>query len=183
MYNELVILGLLMEGPRHGYELLRLIRERGMHEYINLAASSMYKTLERLQAQGHIEAHLERVGSRPERRVYRITPKGEEHLRELLREAFHRVEPYYDPLYAALTFAKHLPKEEVISALEERRWLRLEELRHLEEVLEIVRDIAVKHGVDTFYAQAVLRAGIKGLGAEVEWLNEIVKELKERECS
>jgi len=183
MYNELVILGLLMEGPRHGYDLLRLIRERGMHEYINLAMSSMYKTLERLSSQGHIEAHLERVGARPERRVYRITPKGEERLRELLREALHRVEPYYDPLYAALTFAKHLPEEEVIHALEERKGLRLEELSHLEEVLEIVRDIALKHNVDTFYAQAVLRAGIKGLSAEIEWLSEIVEELKEREFS
>ncbi|HIC95742.1 TPA: PadR family transcriptional regulator [Candidatus Bipolaricaulota bacterium] len=135
----------------------------------------------RLRRNGYIEAHTERVGPRPERRVYRITPEGEEHLRGLLREALYRVEPYYDPLYAALTFAKYIPQEEVIDALGERRKRHLEEIRHLEEVLEEVRAIAEQHGVDTFYAEAILKGGIEVLKAEVEWLKGVCAELERRD--
>ena len=180
MYNELVVLGLLMEEPRHGYDLQRLIQERRMDEYINLAASSMYKVLNRLEAAGDIESRPETVGNRPERQVYHITPQGEERLKRLVRTMLHTFEPYYDPLNAALTFARYIAPSEVIEALQARRKLNLEGLHHLKEVIGEVRSFSNQYGVDTFYAQALLRGGIKMTGAYGEWLEEIIKELEER---
>ena len=180
MYNELVVLGLLMEGPRHGYDLQGLIQERGMDEYINLAASSMYKVLNRLETAGDIESRPETVGNRPERQVYHITPQGEERLKYLLRTMLHTLERYYDPLIAALTFARYIAPSEVIDALEERRKICLEQFNHLEEAIGQVRSLSDQYGVETFYAQAILRGGIKMTGAYGEWLEEIIKELEER---
>ena len=180
MYNERVVLGLLMDGARHGYDRQRLIKKRHMDEYINLAASSMYKELNRLQTAGKIESHPETVGSRPERQVYHITPQGEERLKDLLRTMLHTFEPYYDPLNAALTFARYIEPNEVREALQARRDLCLKQLHYQEEVIEQVRSFSNQYGRDPFYSNALLRGGIKMAEAYGEWLEEIIKDLEER---
>lgn len=179
-YLELVILGLLMEGPHHGYQIQQLIRQRHMDQYINLATSSMYKTLIRLEREGFVESHTERVGARPERRVYHITPEGEEYLKGLIRETLNEIQPYYDPLYAALTFAHYIPTEEVIVALERRREHYRGVLQHLKETEVMLKELEERYGVEVFYPQAIVRAGIKGVSAELEWLDEVLVELARR---
>jgi DNA-binding PadR family transcriptional regulator len=182
-YLDLVILGLLKEGPRYGYQIQQLIRQRHMDQYIRLAVSSMYKTLARLEREGYVKSHAQQVGARPTRRIFHITPKGEEQLRKLLEKAFRKIESYHDPLYAALTFAHHLPPQEVAGHLRARLEWTQGMIRNLREHLEQVRGITEEYGVDTFYAQAILRGGIKGLSAEAEWLEELIRDLEERRCS
>lgn len=73
--TELLVLALIEERPRHGYEIARLIDERSEGE-ISFYAASLYPTLYRLEDRGHIEGRwVERVGQR-RRRYYRITPSG-----------------------------------------------------------------------------------------------------------
>jgi PadR family transcriptional regulator, regulatory protein PadR len=72
---ELLILALLEERSRHGYELARLIDERSRGE-ITFHVASLYPTLYRLEDQGDIEGRwVERAGQR-RRRYYRITAAG-----------------------------------------------------------------------------------------------------------
>jgi DNA-binding PadR family transcriptional regulator len=40
--NEVVILGLLMEGDKHPYEMQQVMQERHMEHYIKLAKGSLY---------------------------------------------------------------------------------------------------------------------------------------------
>ncbi len=179
-YNELVVLGILSEGPKHGYEILQLVRARAMHEYIKLAMSSLYKTLDRLERKGFVTATKERVGERPERKVYRITREGEERLKELIRRNLNEIQPYYDPLYAALAFAHLVPPEEVISALKRRREHYRELLDHLRGIEAMLEELERERGLDLFFHLAIVRAGIKGVGAELEWLDETISGLSER---
>lgn len=73
--TELLILALLEERPRHGYEIARLIDERSDGE-IRFHAASLYPTLYRLEDRGVIEGRwVERAGQR-RRRYYRITAAG-----------------------------------------------------------------------------------------------------------
>jgi transcriptional regulator len=73
--TELLILALVDERPRHGYEIGRLIEERS-EGTINFHIASLYPTLYRLEDNGVIEGRwVERPGYR-RRRFYRITPKG-----------------------------------------------------------------------------------------------------------
>jgi transcriptional regulator len=72
---ELLILALLEERPRHGYEVARLIDERSEGE-ITFHVASLYPTLYRLEEKGLIKGRwVERAGQR-RRRYYRITPAG-----------------------------------------------------------------------------------------------------------
>lgn len=73
--TEILILALLEERPRHGYEIARLIDERSRGE-ITFHAASLYPTLYRLEDRGVIDGRwVERAGQR-RRRYYRITPAG-----------------------------------------------------------------------------------------------------------
>lgn len=72
---DLLILALVEERPRHGYEIARLIDERsgGALKY---HVASLYPTLYRLEDRGLIEGRwVEKTGIR-RRRYYRLLPKG-----------------------------------------------------------------------------------------------------------
>lgn len=76
---ELLILSLLEEGQRHGYEVAKLINERS-GERLRFQASSLYPVLFRMEKRGWIRGRwVEKDGER-RRRFYRLTPKGEEAL-------------------------------------------------------------------------------------------------------
>ena len=72
---ELLILALLEERERHGYEMAKLI-ERRSRGAISIYAASLYPTLYRLERRGIIEGRwVEKAGQR-HRRYYRLTSTG-----------------------------------------------------------------------------------------------------------
>lgn len=53
--SDVVLLSLLAEQPRHGYDLDRIIEQRGYRQWTSLASSSVYYVLGRLADRGLIE--------------------------------------------------------------------------------------------------------------------------------
>jgi PadR family transcriptional regulator PadR len=77
---ELMILALLDDRERHGYELARLIGERSLGA-INFHVASLYPTLYRMEDKGLIEGRwVEKAGQR-RRRYYRVTAAGRQALK------------------------------------------------------------------------------------------------------
>jgi PadR family transcriptional regulator, regulatory protein PadR len=77
--TPLLILSLLEAGPRHGYELSKLIesRSRGV---VKVHAASLYPLLYRLEKKRWIQGRwVEKPGER-RRRFYHLTPEGERQL-------------------------------------------------------------------------------------------------------
>ncbi len=73
--TEVLILALLEDRQRHGYEIGRLIGERS-EGTINFHVASLYPTLYRLEDKGLIDGRwVEKAGQR-RRRYYRLTPAG-----------------------------------------------------------------------------------------------------------
>src|SRR5918999_5217566 len=73
--TELLILALLEESERHGYDLARLIGERSRGA-INFHVASLYPTLYRMEDKGLIDGRwVEKAGQR-RRRYYRLTASG-----------------------------------------------------------------------------------------------------------
>lgn len=72
---EVLILALLEERQRHGYEIGRLIDDRS-NGAISFHVASLYPTLYRLEDRGLIEGRwVEKAGQR-RRRYYRLTREG-----------------------------------------------------------------------------------------------------------
>jgi len=72
---ELLILSLVQDQARHGYDIAKLIELRSGGE-LKFHAASLYPLLYRLEKRGWIDGRwVEKAGAR-RRRLYRITPAG-----------------------------------------------------------------------------------------------------------
>ena len=73
--TELLILSLLEDGPRHGYDIGKRIEERSRGR-LRLRIASLYPMLVRLESRGLIRGRwVERPGER-RRRYWRLTGEG-----------------------------------------------------------------------------------------------------------
>src|ERR1700735_2428634 len=73
---RLAILSLLTDGPRHGYELMKMLAQRSGGIY-RASAGTVYPTLQQLEDEGLIAAEL-----REGKKIYRLTDEGRRELEE-----------------------------------------------------------------------------------------------------
>ncbi len=79
--SEMLILSLLEDGPRHGYEIGKLIEARSGGK-LTFALPTLYPTLLRLESRGWIKGRwVEKAGER-RRCFYRLTAAGQRQLAE-----------------------------------------------------------------------------------------------------
>jgi DNA-binding PadR family transcriptional regulator len=89
---KLVILRLLDEKPRHGYEIIKALEERSGGVYAP-SPGTVYPTLALLEDLGYARATPEEGG----RKIYEITPEGRAHLAEhrpVVEDLFERISEF-----------------------------------------------------------------------------------------
>ena len=76
-HTDTIILKLLMDGDKYGYEISKLIQTRSAKEY-ELKEATMYSSLKRLESDSCITSYWgdETQGGR--RRYYKITERGKQ---------------------------------------------------------------------------------------------------------
>ncbi len=78
-FIEPCLLVLLREGASHGYTLVDGLRRFGFVEG-SIDPSIVYRTLREMEQEGLVISEWDTTGSGPPRRVYQVTPAGEEYL-------------------------------------------------------------------------------------------------------
>lgn len=78
---ELTVLGLVVEQPRHGYDLEQVIEQRGIRQWTDIGFSSIYYLLTKLEKRGLLGADAAGGGAKS-RRVFRATGEGRRAARE-----------------------------------------------------------------------------------------------------
>lgn len=79
--TEMLILALVEDRPRHGYEIAKLIEQRS-DGVLQFHVASLYPLLYRLEKRGHIKGTwVEKPGER-RRRFYKLTAAGKKVLDE-----------------------------------------------------------------------------------------------------
>lgn len=103
MYNnikkatiEMVLLKLLSEGDKYGYQLSKECSKRSNAKY-SILEGSMYPILYRLVSSGLISNYKKKAGVRLTRVYYHIEPEGMEHLAAMIDE-FHTMVHIVDKL-------------------------------------------------------------------------------------
>ena len=76
-HTDTMILRLLSEGDKYGYEIAKLIFERSGNEY-ELKEATMYSSVKRLETDGHITSYWGDESQGGRRKYYHITPSGKE---------------------------------------------------------------------------------------------------------
>src|SRR3954468_1203724 len=120
--TRLLVLGAIrIMQPVHGYEVRRELVSWRLEETTNVKPGSIYGAMRTLEKDGCIAVHAHEGGDRrPDRTTYVLTGEGEKEFQLLLREAWWTVSPARAPLIPALGLMQHLPRAELIRALQAR---------------------------------------------------------------
>ncbi len=84
--QELILLGLLKESPKHGYEIKKKIKEI-LSLFAGVDLKSIYYPLRILEKKKLVTKRITRPGRHPQRLVYTLTPQGEARFKELLNRS------------------------------------------------------------------------------------------------
>ena len=160
---DIVLLSLLAEQPRHGYDLDRVIEQRGYRQWTSLAFSSVYYLLKRLSERGLLEPDQ---GSQGRRTVFRVTEAGRRELRQAAGERVLAPAPPSAGVLPALNAYSRLDDPELVTLLVRRAEAllgRLDELR------------ALRAQVDEEHALAIFDYEILRQEADLTWTRTLLK--------
>jgi DNA-binding PadR family transcriptional regulator len=142
-----------------------------------VAPGSIYSSLKTLTKEGMVEtAGTNQVGNRPERTLYKITPRGELELSELLRETLWQWRMPIDPLVAAISLMSLLKRDELIAGLEARAAIITGGIAHAEYAIAAIDDKETPAHV-----KEMLRLLNARVGAELGWSKAFVERLRRGE--
>ncbi|HYB47175.1 MAG TPA: helix-turn-helix transcriptional regulator, partial [Streptosporangiaceae bacterium] len=133
---RLYLLRLLDEEPRHGYEVIRLLRDRFMGVY-SPSPGTIYPRLARLEEEGLV-THDEVDG----RKVYRITEAGREELRSRSDELDELEEELSASVSDIVREVREDVRETVRSLREELTWAARESRRANRDMAADLREQA-----------------------------------------
>ena len=160
---DIVVLSLLAEQPRHGYDLDRVIEQRGYRQWTSLAFSSVYYLLKRLSERGLLEPD---EGSQGRRTVFRVTEAGRRELRQAAGERVLAPAPPSAGVLPALNAYSRLDDPALAALLAQRAEAllgRLDELR------------ALRAPVDEEHALAIFDYEILRQEADLAWTRSLLK--------
>lgn len=165
--SAFVVLAVLAERPMHGYDLQKVVHDRGFLFWTQLRRSSSYKALQLLERHGLVAPRVE-SGAGPSRHVYTITERGLDHLRgeglsKLANPGHPRSE--IDLAIYALPF---LPRDEALAAFRQCRENLESRADFLRERLEWCRSRGLRMPALSF------ERPLAALEAEIAWLDGLV---------
>jgi DNA-binding PadR family transcriptional regulator len=136
---KFVILRLLKEQPRHGYEIIKALEEK-MGGYYTPSAGTIYPTLQLLEDQGYVRA-VETDG----KRVYHITAAGERFLtdnNDVLDDIFERVREAVRDFAGGDMAELNSAFASLATSIYKRAWRKGPEHPAIKRVAEILRKAA-----------------------------------------
>lgn len=166
---DLAVLGLLHEGPMHGYELRkRLNLMLGWGRV--LSYGTLYPTLKRLLRAGLIEespGSPAAVTGRP-KIVYTVTEAGHEEFERLMSEAGPTAweDDNFDIRFA---FFSRTDMEIRLRVLEGRR------MRLQERLDRVQRELSMTQAEVDRYAAELQRHGVESVEREVRWISDLIR--------
>ena len=169
--HEMLFLGLLMNGPKHGYEIKRVIEEE-LFPFVGLKVKSIYYPLRKMEQLKLIQKDVGREGKWPEKFVYSITSQGRKIFDHLITESFLSIERPYFNLDLSLYFLEYVDKNIVKRKLKGRGIFLRRIKRDLEEV---------KRKVDPSrkYLHIILQHDLDLVAAEIKSTATLINTLDE----
>jgi len=174
----LTVLGMLHTQPLHPYGIQRLLKQWGKDQVVNVSQrTSLYRTIDRLQAAGLVEvAETGRDQQYPERTVYKITDAGRAATREWLAEMLAVPRQEFPEFPAALSHVMMLTPGETL-ALMERREALLAAMH--EGIATGLASTAGMPRVISLEAEYVLATA----SAQLAWVRSIIDDLRTERLS
>lgn len=168
--SEQLILGILAEKSRHGYEIEKVIVERGMRAWTGIGFSSIYYLLGKLEKAELVISPASDNKSKA-RKLYTITAKGISTCTDATRKTLAQSQAH-EPLLVGLANSPLLDSAELVQLLNERR-------KQNEEAAQEIKQAQRAQGQLPAFVQAIFAYNIYKLNAEAQWAKATINKLQE----
>ncbi|MDD8013347.1 MAG: PadR family transcriptional regulator [Acidobacteriota bacterium] len=171
--KEAALLNLLSEKPKHAYEIEGDIKERDMRYWTEISMSSVYKLLNKLEAQGLLLSTVKLSKKNVAQKVYALTALGKKAFKDKLVLLLSTWEASRHPLDIGLASLWLLKNDEAIALLTKYG-------EHLERMLVCYAELEKylrEHQCPPGNIQLATRR-LHMLGGEKKWLQEFIGELQ-----
>jgi DNA-binding PadR family transcriptional regulator len=172
--GELALLSLVVEKPRHAYEIEQVIEARNMRNWTEIGFSSIYRILSKLEEVGWVNGEMQPPEGRgPARKVYHPTPAGEKIWREAALHNLAKPQRKYSSFLLGLDNLGALPKDEAQQAIQ--IYLNDQQFIH-QQLSTAIENHPMK---DDFFIAIFFDYLVHQLAAEIEWLKASSQRLDE----
>ncbi len=163
------LLALLAKEPAHGYELKLALEQTFGEAYPSPNIGQIYVTLKRLEQDGLVRSQDVEQTTRPNKRVYELTPAGREALRAWVDEPSDgpRVR---DDFFTKLVLAP-------MAGLADRMALINKQRRHYLGIMRNLTGLAAASDRADAPARLLIEGAILHLQADLDWLERCQEEL------
>lgn len=164
--SELLVLGLVAEMPRHGYELEQVIEKRQMREWTQIGFSSIYFVLGKLENKGLISAQRP-VGTKA-KKAYTISNTGHKMLTSQTLAALQAIRPNYSSVMLGMVNWSVLSRKQALDSLRARMEVVVVELARLDQIH--FKQQPLPDNIDRMF-----EFSIGQLKSEANWISETLK--------
>ena len=185
---DLVVLGLLLERPMHGYEVNQQLELREVRDWAGVSRPQVYYSLRKLAGAGHIgparategapaergRTEQGRAEGGPERRIYRATATGRRAYAAALARPEWAIQRPPPPFITWLVLATHADPAVRAQQLARRRAFLEAEAARERVTLAAIR---TNTGPTFTIAALVVSHTIRQFEAELAWLGEVAAAL------
>ncbi|GGL38586.1 PadR family transcriptional regulator [Nocardia jinanensis] len=165
--SELIVLGLLVEHPQHGYDLEQAIERRGVRQWTEIGFSSIYYLLTKLEKRGLVHVPDEPATAKG-RRVFHPTATGREAAARGALALVTELRPVPNPFLVGVANLPLLAESDYAHALRGR-------LAQVEARIAAVEAAATAQSPLPLPAREVFSYSLSLLEAERSWLAQRVQ--------
>jgi DNA-binding PadR family transcriptional regulator len=166
---EFLVLGLVAEMPRHGYQLAQEIERRGMREWTPIGFSSIYFLLGKLESKRLVRS--KEPARQKAKKVYTVTATGRKALVSKTLASLAAYRPTYSSVLLGILHWPILKKDEALNALQAR-------LENVTAEMMRLRDIQIARQPLPDFVEALFDFSIGQLKAEEEWIARTLDYMK-----
>ena len=167
---DLLLLGLLLDRPMHGYELYQQIQTEGIDTWFNVSMAGVYYSLGKLRDQGLVAESRQRGGRSARKSIFRLTEDGRAAFFSAMEAQALSQETASLDYDLVIYLLNKLPMQQATYLLEQHLAFLGEKARALQTALDAERD-----GNGSSLRLAVLDHKLRYLEMEQNWLADVIR--------
>ncbi len=170
---DLLLLGLLLDRPMHGYELYQQIQAEGIDGWFNVSMAGVYYSLGKLRDQGLIAESRQRGARSAGKSIYRLTEEGRAAFFTAMESQALSQEKVFLEYDIIIYLLNRLPLQRAISLLEKHQAFLAEQAQEVQSFLTAEQD---RDGSPLRFA--VLDHKRRYLEMEQSWLADVIHSIQ-----
>ncbi len=171
--TDLLLLGLLLDRPMHGYELYQQIQAEGIDAWFNVSMAGVYYSLGKLRDQGLVAESRQRGARSARKSTYRLTEEGRSAFFAAMEIQAASQEKTYLAYDLVIHLLNKLPLQRAIPLLEQRQAFLAEETQKVQAALAAEQDDG-----QSPLKLAILDHTCRFLEMEHDWLADVIRDIQ-----